>query len=282
MVWKTQSNSTNAAYQQKTTKPQFMKLHSTILGSGKPLLILHGLYGSSDNWHTIGKALADEGFAVHLLDLRNHGRSPHSDEHTYNAMVEDIMEYLQNNQLTKITLLGHSMGGKVAMLFTLNHAEMVKKLIVVDIAPKTYPINYDNHLHILHTMSALNLGMAKSRKEIEKMLLPHIKNTKVVQLIMKNLHRKKQGNFEWKINIKALTENLENITGGADGWEKKSCTTPTLFLRGEQSDYLILTDNFLIKKSFPNAEITTIPNAGHWVHAEQPRLVVKTILYFIK
>ncbi len=259
-----------------------MKLHSTILGKGEPLLVLHGLYGLSDNWQTIGKALANEEFQVHLIDLRNHGRSPHNNEHNYPTMVQDIEEYLQTHNLKKVSLLGHSMGGKVSMLFTLNHPEKVKKLVVADIAPKNYPVNYDNHSHILGAMDSLNLTLAKSRGEIEKILLPEIKRAEVVQLIMKNLHRKKSGGFEWKINLKTLTENLENITHGTEDWDKKKCNTPTLFLRGENSEYLSLSDNFLIKKSFPNSEISTIPNAGHWLHAEQPELVIKTILYFIK
>ncbi|MBS9768763.1 MAG: alpha/beta fold hydrolase [Flavobacteriaceae bacterium] len=259
-----------------------MKLYATIIGEGKPIVILHGLYGSSDNWFTIGKALAEKGFAVHLIDQRNHGRSPHSDEHNYTALVADLKEYLTDHNLTEIALLGHSMGGKTAMLFTLTYPEIVKKLIVVDIAPKFYPKNYDNHLYILDTMLKVNLAKASTRKDIAKMLTPYIKKKSVVQLIMKNLSRDKVNNFEWKINIKALAQNLDDITGGTDGWDNKNCTVPALFLRGENSDYLSLEDDFLIKKSFKNMELTTIPNAGHWVHAEQPELVLKTILYFVE
>lgn len=258
-----------------------MELYSTIIGNGKPMLILHGLYGSSDNWLTIAKTLSAD-FTVHSLDLRNHGRSPHSNEHDYAIMTEDIKEYLDKNNIKKTLLLGHSMGGKVAMLFTLTYPERVEKLIVADIAPKNYRNNYDGHIQILKVMSSIDLKILKTRKEVEKQLNSILNSQKVTQLIMKNLERKKDKTFRWRINVPILYEKLENITGGTNGWDKMHTKVPTLFIKGENSHYLSLDDDFIIKKSFKNAELTVIPNAGHWLHAEQSELVLKTILYFIK
>ncbi len=258
-----------------------MELYSTILGKGTPILILHGLYGSSDNWLTIAKALATD-FSVHSLDLRNHGRSPHSKVHNYTEMIEDIRAYLDKHQIQKTLLLGHSMGGKVAMLFTLTYPERVQKLIVADIAPKKYPNNYDGHVQILEVMKNIDLNTMKTRKQVEKALDAILKERKVTQLILKNLYRKKDGTFSWRINVTTLYENLENITGGTDGWDTKHTKIPTLFIKGEHSHYLNIEDDFTIRKSFENFEMTVIPNAGHWLHAEQPDLVIKTILYFIQ
>lgn len=258
-----------------------MELHSTILGEGSPLLILHGLYGSSDNWLTIAKELSSD-FCVHCIDLRNHGRSPHSEIHNYPAMVEDIYEYIENNKLEKTILLGHSMGGKVAMLLTLTYPKLIKKLIVADIAPKNYKDNYDGHVEILEVMQAVNFSQLHTRKEIEKELDKTIESKKVIQLIMKNLHRKKDKTFEWRINVPVLYEQLANITGGTEGWDTIQTKVPTLFIKGETSHYLSLDDDFIIKKSFKSSELTVIPKAGHWLHAEQTELVLKTILYFIK
>lgn len=258
-----------------------MQLYSTILGEGTPILILHGLYGSSDNWLTIAKELSKD-FCVHCLDLRNHGRSPHSSEHNYTAMAEDIKEYLDSHNISKTLLLGHSMGGKVAMLFTLTHPEYVQKLIVADIAPKNYRNNYDGHIQILEVMRSIDLKTLRTRHEVEKQLNAILKSEKVTQLIMKNLHRRKDKSFEWRINVPVLYEKLTNITGGTDDWNKMQTKVPTLFIKGENSHYLSLEDDFIIKKSFKNAELTVIPKAGHWLHAEQTELVLKTILYFIK
>lgn len=258
-----------------------MELHSTILGKGSPLLILHGLYGSSDNWLTIAKELSSD-FCVHCIDLRNHGRSPHSETHNYTAMVEDIYQYIEKNRLEKTILLGHSMGGKVAMLFTLTYPDRIKKLIVADIAPKNYKNNYDGHVEILEVMQAINFSKLHSRKEIEKELAKTIESAKVIQLIMKNLHRKTDKTFGWRINVPVLYEQLANITGGTEGWDTMHTKVPSLFIKGETSHYLSLDDDFIIRKSFKNAELTVIPKAGHWLHAEQTELVLKTILYFIK
>lgn len=258
-----------------------MKLHASVQGEGFSILILHGLYGSSDNWLTIAKELAVD-FCVHSLDLRNHGRSPHSDEHNYAVMAEDIKEYLDDNQIEKTLLLGHSMGGKVAMLFTLTYPEYVKKLIVADIAPKNYRHNYDGHIQILEVMHNIKLRNLNTRKEAENQLNTILKSNKITQLIMKNLYRKKDKTFEWRINVPVLYKQLENITGGTDGWDKKQTKVPALFIKGETSHYLSLDDDFIIRKSFSNSELTVIPKAGHWLHAEQTELVLKTILYFIK
>ncbi len=256
-----------------------MELYSTILGKGQPLLILHGLFGSSDNWLTIAKSLA-ENFTVHSLDLRNHGHSPHNEEHNYTAMAEDIREYIAKHKLSQIYLLGHSMGGKVAMLFTLTYPELVKKLLVADIAPKNYRKSYAGHIKILETINSINLEKLRTRKEIEDKIDKILQNKKVTLLIMKNLYRTKAKTFAWRINAPILYKQLENITKGTDDWIGKNCEVPAIFIKGEQSDYLSIEDNFIIKKYFKNSELTVIPNSGHWLHAEQPKLVINTILYF--
>ncbi len=256
-----------------------MELYSTIRGKGQPLLILHGLFGSSDNWLTIAKALSQK-FTVHSLDLRNHGRSPHSEEHNYAAMAEDVREYVAKHKLSEIYLLGHSMGGKVAMLFTLNYPKLVKKLLIADIAPKNYQKSYAGHIKILEVINTIDLENLKTRKEIENKVDTILQNKKVTLLVMKNLYRTKAKTFAWRINAPVLYKQLENITRGIDDWTGKNCEVPTIFIKGENSNYLSIYDNFTIKKYFKNSELTVIPNSGHWLHAEQPELVINTILYF--
>lgn len=258
-----------------------MKLYANSVGKGQPLIIAHGLYGSSDNWLSIARELQDE-FEVHMLDMRNHGRSPHSNIHNYDAMAQDIKEYVENHKLKDIVLLGHSMGGKASMLFTLQNPELVAYLLVADIAPKDYKDHTKGHRKILETLQTVNLKEVKTRTEVANRLEPIFQNKRIVQFVLKNLSRQEDKSFKWDLNVPVLLANLDNIVKGTDGWDNYYVKTPTLFLKGEHSPYLTLDDNFLIKKYFQNSDITTIPNAGHWLHAEQPELIIKTILYFTK
>ncbi len=263
-----------------------MQLHYKKLGTGEPLVIIHGLYGASDNWVTASKMLA-EYFTVYIIDQRNHGRSPHAATHTYNDMISDLLQFLDDNNIEKANLLGHSMGGKTAMLFANKYPERVKKLIVVDIAPVNYADATNpsprvaEHQKIIATMDAIPVADFTTRTAIDQLLEQNISSPAVRQFILKNLNRKGTG-FQWKLNVPVIKQYLLEIMNGIpQSIFENGYTTPTLFIKGEKSDYIRDNDLQAIKKLFPKAEITTIQNAGHWVHAQQPKLLVKTVLYFL-
>ncbi|MFA8434355.1 MAG: alpha/beta fold hydrolase [Marinifilaceae bacterium] len=267
-----------------------MKLNYRKFGQGHPLIIVHGLYGSSDNWITIGKALA-ENFEVYIVDQRNHGSSPHAEEHTYRAMMEDLKIFMDDHQLNKAILLGHSMGGKTVMFFAAEHPERVTSLVVIDIAPKNYSTVSDyapktiDHVNIVNTMLNFDFSGFKTRTEIDKKLAENIHSPKVRQFLLKNLKRKEDKSFGWKLNTSAIHSHLPEIMDGMNGEDfsmgRGITGFPILFIRGENSNYIREEDHKLIRTIFPYAEITNIPNAGHWVHAEQPNLLVKTVEYFV-
>lgn len=257
--------------------------------SGTPLIIVHGLYGASDNWVTIGKQLSEH-FKVYIIDQRNHGSSPHSSSHSYNDMSNDLLSFMDNNSLKSAHLLGHSMGGKTVMHFALNHPDRTEKLIAVDIAPKSYgsmsnyALKTNNHAAIVSAMLHTPLPQLNNRSEIDKHLQDEIPNDQVRQFLLKNIKRATNGVFEWKLNINAISDNLEEILDGFSSISpiEYSYTKPAIFIKGEKSSYLLDEDMFLTRKYFPKSEFTTIPNAGHWLHAEQPDLFIKTILYFLQ
>ncbi len=240
-----------------------MKLHSTILGEGKPFLILHGFLGMSDNWKTIGKQLADSGYQVHLVDQRNHGKSGHSDAFSYELMAQDIVEYCQGHDLTNIILMGHSMGGKTAMLMACENEDLVEKLIVVDIAPKYYA---PHHQKILGGLKALDEAELESRGDAEDFLQKFIPETGVRLFLLKNLYWKTKHRLSLRLNLDSLVANVENVGTALDKHLKYG--KPTLFIKGENSDYITEEDAELIQRHFPSSKITTISGAGHWVHAE--------------
>jgi len=242
-----------------------MTLHSQILGSGKPFVILHGFLGMSDNWKTLGSRWAEDGYEIHLLDQRNHGRSFHSDEFSYKVMAEDLKSYCDEHDLSEIILLGHSMGGKVAMQFAVTYPEMVSKLIVADIGPKAYP---SHHQDILKALSALDFSKIKSRGEAEDILSEYIKDEGTRLFLLKNLYRKSKNELALRINLPVLSEKIGEV--GVALPEGAFFKGDTLFLGGEKSGYIEPMDELLIKKHFPKAKIETISNAGHWLHAENP------------
>jgi esterase len=243
-------------------------------GTGKPLIILHGLFGMLDNWQTHAKKLSEK-YCVYNVDLRNHGHSPHSKEFTYQAMANDILELIENENLSDIVLLGHSMGGKTAMKFAQQNPEYVDTLIIVDIAPKAYPVQHDG---IIDSLLAVSSAMPKTRKEAEEIMSQKINDIGVRQFLLKSLYWKEKDKLEWRFNLKTIAENIGNV-----GEEIIDRIYPkkTLFIRGAKSDYITDTDFELIKISFSLATFITIPNAGHWVHAEQPELFLKAVESFL-
>ncbi|APU68729.1 alpha/beta fold hydrolase [Christiangramia flava] len=253
-----------------------MKLHSTILGEGKPFVILHGFLGMSDNWKTVGKHLAEKGFEVHLVDQRNHGKSPHSVEFSYQLLAEDLVAYSQEHQLEKIILMGHSMGGKTAMLAACENEELIEKLIVVDIAPKYYA---PHHQQILKGLTALDDAKLTSRGDAEDFLAEYIPQTGVRLFLLKNLYWKTKEQLSLKLNLDSLKENIENI--GEALPEGNSYSGPALFIKGANSDYIEKTDELNIRTIFPKASFVTIKDAGHWVHAEKMEAFLATILQFV-
>ena len=267
-----------------------MKLNYKKLGEGPALIIVHGLYGGLDNWLTVAKELA-ENFEVFIVDQRNHGKSPHDDSHTYIDLKNDLLEFMDDHGIDKAVLLGHSMGGKTVMFFAVDYPERVNSLVVVDIAPKNYSKISDytpqtiNHEHLVSVILNIDLNQFKSRTEINTDLAKQIKSEKVRQFLLKNLKRNEDKSFGWKLNIKAISKYLPQIMDGIDesSFAKGKGITgfPVLFIRGQESNYICDNDHKQIRTIFPYAEITSIPRAGHWVHAEQPNLLVKTVNYFI-
>ena len=253
-----------------------MTLHSQILGSGKPFVILHGFLGMSDNWKTLGTRWAEAGYEVHLLDQRNHGRSFHSDEFSYELMSEDLKNYCEEHSLKEIILLGHSMGGKVAMQFAVTYPEMVSKLVVADIGPKAYP---SHHQDILKALSSLNFSQIKSRGEAEDVLSEYIKDEGTRLFLLKNLYRKNKNELALRINLPVLSEKIEEV--GVALANETVFEGDTLFLGGEKSGYIEPMDEILIKKHFPKAKIVTISNAGHWLHAENPDEFYDSVMNFL-
>lgn len=265
-----------------------MKLFCRKLGNGPPLIILHGLYGSSDNWVTIAKSLSDL-YTVYLPDQRNHGQSPHSDIHDYDSMRDDLFELTGDLKLNKFFLAGHSMGGKTATCFALKWPEMINGLLIADISPFTNENNkllsYNQHLTILKTMLSIDLSMISTRGEAESVLQGMVTSEKIRGFILKNLQRTTGKSFTWKLNAESLLINLEKIMEGIDpGKDYYQPVTgfPVIFLKGEKSDYIPSGDMQDILKVFPASEFKEIANAGHWIHSDQPDEVIKYMRQLLK
>lgn len=253
-----------------------MNLNYKTMGEGYPLVILHGLFGTLDNWQTIGKRLSEQ-FMVYLVDLRNHGRSPHAPEHTYRAMAEDVREFMAQQWIHEAFVMGHSMGGKVAMELAVEHPETVRKLVVVDIAPKVYK---GGHEVIFETLMQVDLGVSQDRSVIESQMAQRIEEPGIRQFLMKNLSRNPEsGKFEWKMNLQALWAHYADIL--ADSIPMGYWDGPALFLRGGQSGYIQDQDWASVLDRFPQAQLVTIQGAGHWVHAEQPDALYQEVFRFL-
>lgn len=269
-----------------------MELFYRKYGEGAPLIIVHGLYGASDNWVSIGRRLA-KNFEVFLIDQRNHGRSPHSQEHSYGLMVEDLLEFVENQDIEKAILLGHSMGGKTVMHFAENYPEKVGALIVLDIAPKSYiklAKELDNmskgqigHYAIIKAMKNIDFSLIDTRKGVDNALALTIRDVRLRQFLQKNIHRAKDNSLNWRINVDALYNNLDDIMNGALNSDNEPIMGfPVLFVRGSDSNYIGNKDICQIKKIFPYAEIKTIDNTGHWLHAERPDKLIELIVDFLE
>ncbi|MCX7551696.1 alpha/beta fold hydrolase [Xanthomarina sp. F2636L] len=252
------------------------QLYSNILGEGKPFVILHGFLGMSDNWKTLGAKFSEQNYEVHLLDQRNHGRSFHSNDFNYDLLVEDLKSYCETHQLKDIILLGHSMGGKVAMLFAATYPELVSKLLIADISPRYYPVH---HELILKGLSSLNFKNMESRGDADDQLAKYISDFGIRQFLLKNLYWNDAKELALRINLKALKENIEEI--GEALPIHAQYMGETLFLRGDRSEYIGLQDESLIKSHFPNSQIVTIPKSGHWLHAENPKAFFNEVLKFL-
>jgi esterase len=252
-----------------------MKLHFRELGSGAPLVVLHGLLGSLDNWVPVAQKLATH-FQVFLLDLRNHGQSPHAEDFGYDEMAEDLRQFLNQQRLEQVHVLGHSMGGKVAMRFAQLHPSMVDQLVVVDIAPRKYPSRYSG---LMDAMLAVNLNSLQRRDEVDAALSSTVPETTLRQFLLKNLGRNESGGLFWKPNLKSIRANYDAVRGSFP--TDIRCNCPALFIRGEKSNYIQENDLTLIHQLFPSAKIETIAGAGHWVHANAPDLVAASVTSFL-
>lgn len=252
-------------------------LHSKIEGTGTPLLIIHGFLGMSDNWKTLGTQYAEAGFQVHILDLRNHGRSFHSEEFSYDIMAQDVLNYCAFNQLDKISILGHSMGGKVAMLFAAKYPERIEKLIVADIGPKYYP---PHHQTILAALKAVDFTKKPNRSDVDDILSQFEIDFGTRQFLLKNLYWQEAGQLAFRFNLKVLDSEIIEI--GKALPEDFIFIKDTFFIKGSNSDYILDTDIDNIKIQFPKAIFDAIPDAGHWLHAENPMLFYQKTLAFLK
>jgi esterase len=254
-----------------------MMLNSKIEGQGKPLLILHGFLGMSDNWKTLSSQYAEHGFQVHALDLRNHGKSFHSPDFSYDFMVNDVLEYCKFHQLNKIDIIGHSMGGKVVMLLATTYPELVNRPIIADIGPKFYP---QHHQTILASLNAVDFSKKPSRADVETIISSYISDFGTRQFLLKNLYWQEPGQLAFRFNLSVFNTKIEEI-GKALPFDN-TFHKDTLFLRGDKSDYILDSDFETIMHHFPNAIIQTISNAGHWLHAENPIDFFNKTLDFLK
>lgn len=255
-----------------------IKLHSNIIGDkGQPLLILHGFLGMGDNWKTLAKKYNKEGFQVHLIDQRNHGRSPHTTQFNYDVLAADIVDYCQQHQLKDIYLLGHSMGGKAAMQVAVKYPELLNALLVIDIAPKYYP---PHHQTILEGLTALYEAHLTDRGDADTLLATYISDWGVRQFLLKNLYWKDKETLALRMNLPVLKEKIEQI--GTSISDDAVYMGKTLFINGKKSNYITENDKDLILKHFPNAEIVPIEGAGHWVHAEKAKEFFEKTMLFMK
>jgi pimeloyl-ACP methyl ester carboxylesterase len=254
-----------------------MKLAFREFGSGQPLIILHGLFGQSDNWNTLAKNFGEKGFHVFTLDQRNHGLSPHSDEWSYEAMADDLKEFIDDHQLKSPILLGHSMGAKTVMFFELMYPRIAAKLVIADMAARAYE---GHHQDVLAALHAVDFDIIKNRKEAEAVMDQYIKDFGTKQFLLKNIYWKDAENnrMDWRFNLKVISDKYDNVSVAVPF---AVSIVPTLVIGGERSHYINQKDVEDFKLRFPNAVFETVAGAAHWVHAEKPKEFFETVLRFI-
>ncbi len=253
-----------------------VELNYKSFGQGEPVIILHGLFGTLDNWQTVAKALAEH-FLVFIVDQRNHGRSPHVDGMSYPLLAEDLREFMESHWIYRAHLIGHSMGGKTVMQFALHYPDMVDKLAVIDIAPKAYP---GGHEEIFQALLDLDIDRVENRQDAEAFLARRIDSPPVLQFLLKNISRNHEGRYAWKMNLPVLYRHYPDILRQVEG--EPPYDGPALFLRGGRSPYVLPEDEPHIRSLFPQAHIETVENAGHWVHAEAPATVIEKLKSFLE
>ena len=254
-----------------------MKLAFREFGSGQPLIILHGLFGQSDNWNTLAKNFGEKGFHVFTLDQRNHGLSPHSDEWNYEVMATDLKEFIDDHQLHNPILLGHSMGGKTVLFFELKYSGIAQKLIIVDIAARAYEPHHNDVLKALH---AVDFNAITTRKEADVLMNTYLTDFGTKQFLLKNIYWKDEGNTQmaWRFNLEAITKNYDNIGVTVPNFKS---AIQTLIINGEKSNYITEHDKLDFKTRFSDVQFKTILNAGHWVHAEKPQEFFEAVINFL-
>jgi len=266
-----------------------MELFFSKSGSGPPLIIVHGLYGSSDNWGVVAKSLSDR-YTVYMVDQRNHGQSPHSEIHDYPSMRDDLIEFMDRHELSKAIFVGHSMGGKTVMFLSESNPELIETLIIVDISPTPYKEDdragqVQTHKTIMEGLMGVDFSRVDKREDVDSQLARHIASGRIRSFLLKNVRRTSENHFEWKLNVPVLYRSLDRVLDGLDASKysggEEIAGFPVLFIRGEKSDYITDDDILVIQQIFPMSRISTIPDAGHWLHVEQPSLLVKTIRYFL-
>ncbi|NNE35174.1 MAG: alpha/beta fold hydrolase [Rhodothermales bacterium] len=253
-----------------------MKLFYRTYGAGHPLLILHGLLGASGNWHSLAKRVFSKKYRVIAVDLRNHGKSPHFEEFSYDAMAGDLTELMDHLEIDSAHFLGHSMGGKTAMHFALLHSERIDGLVIADIAPVDYP-----HLHedTLAALQSIDLSHYSSRNQIESVMSEAFEDRSVLQFLMQGVERKK-GEYRWKFHLEAITNGYDSLQEAVLGWQPFEGSA--LFVRGGKSDYVLDSHMISIRTMFPYAEVETIQEAGHWIHADAPDQFGKIVMTFLE
>ncbi len=253
-------------------------------GNGQPVIILHGLYGSSDNWVPTARFLM-QNFTVYIPDLRNHGKAFHYNSHTYNDLCSDLLNFIESQNISNASIIGHSMGGKAAMLFALKYEQFVKKIIIVDISPRGYTNDVDyliinNHKKIIKALQSIDLNVIKNRNQAASILQQQLNDYKLVNFLIKNLQWNKNTGYNWLLNINTLQNSLYHILSGIDN-KDNDIAKPTLFIKAKYSNYITNIDMPIINKMFSNVQLSIINNSGHWVHAEQPQIFNNIVQNFL-
>jgi len=259
-----------------------MKLFYRKIGTEENnLIILHGLFGASDNWYSVAKLLSPN-FSVYILDIRNHGHSPQSQNHNYPIMVNDVKDFMEQENIASASILGHSMGGKVAMHFALKYPKLTESIIIVDIAAKNYSQNknFAEHKKLAKALLKIDLSIINKREDLKLQMTDQIWDNYSFSFVSKNIRTNTDNSFSWKLNLRVLEENIEEIANGFPDTRKYKANTkiPSLFIKGEKSNYILESDKEKIKSLFPLATFVSIKDAGHWVHAQKPKELVSLIL----